>query len=107
MMNILCPLHGFRDLGRLRWLPPGLPLQVDDKKFCMCPPSPLREFLQGQRGPLNEEEQREQERMWEQAWSAQGIEQHRREDADVQRLLRRYALQKKMRGGDHGKSLSG
>ena len=102
LVQIACPAHGFRDLGQLRWMPSGLPLQPGDDEFCSCAPSPVREFLQGRRGPLDEAEQREQERTWEQGWSGEEVEHHRREGADVQRLLLRYAFQKKMRGGGGG-----
>ena len=42
LMDIRCPVHGFRDLGHLRWLPSGLPLRPDDQNLCSCPPCPVR-----------------------------------------------------------------
>jgi hypothetical protein len=102
MLQITCPAHGFRDLGHFRWLPTGLPLQADDEKFCVCPPSPLREFLQGRRGPLNEAELEEQERSWDRDWSPEADERYRRQSENVQRLFRSYELKRKTRGGING-----
>jgi len=57
IMRIRCPLHVFCDLGELAWAPPGMPLRMEDRRLCCCSPSPTREWLEGKRGPLTEEEQ--------------------------------------------------
>src|SRR5712692_6710372 len=36
--NFACEVHGIRDLGPLVWIPDGMPLIRDDRKFCVCPP---------------------------------------------------------------------
>ncbi len=90
LMQISCPAHGFRDLGRLRWLPSGLPLQPGDQEFCLCPPSPMREFLLGRRGPLSAVEQQEQQERWERESSPDFEAEFLREKARVESLLRKY-----------------
>jgi len=57
ILKIRCPVHNIRDLGYLRWTPSGMPLRPEDRDFCSCPPCAIRDFLQGERGPLTEEEQ--------------------------------------------------
>ena len=64
IMKVRCPVHDIRDLGYLRWTPTGMPLRPEDRDFCFCPPSTVREFLQGERGLLTEEEQQAEERRW-------------------------------------------
>jgi hypothetical protein len=86
LMEIRCPAHGFRDLGCLRWLPNGLPLQPDDQNVCSCPPCPVREFLQGRRGPLTEVEQETLEKRWQQKFGVSSDEEFRREQARVEQV---------------------
>jgi hypothetical protein len=100
IMDIRCPVHGFRDLGRLRWVASGLPLQTEDQTFCSCPPCPMREFLLGRRGPLTEVEQADEERKWQRECSAAWDEQFRREQACAAQLLRRYEHYKSGRRRD-------
>jgi hypothetical protein len=95
LMEICCPAHGFRDLGHLRWLPSGLPLQAEDQNLCLCPPCPVREFLQGQRGPLTEVEQEGLEQMWEEKFGADSAEAFRRDQARLEPLLRKYEYNKR------------
>jgi len=64
-MSISCPVHEFRDLGDLLWMPPGTPLRPEDSHLCSCPSSPTRDWLEGKRGPLTLEEQEEECRTWE------------------------------------------
>jgi hypothetical protein len=94
MIEIPCPAHGFRDLGHLRWLSSGLPLQPEDWELCSCPPSPVREFLQGRRGPLTEAEQAEEERRWERECVPSRGEEVCREQARAERLLQKYEYNK-------------
>jgi hypothetical protein len=95
VLDIRCPRHGFRDLGHLRWLPSGLPLQPEDQNCCSCPPCPVREFLQGRRGPLTEVEQEEEEQRWERVWGPSSDEEFRREQARVEKLLKKYEFNKR------------
>jgi hypothetical protein len=90
IMEIRCPAHGFRDLGDVRSMASGLPLQLEDQHLCSCPPCPVREFLQGRRGPLMEVEQQEEERRWERECSLAGDEEFRREQARASRLVQQY-----------------
>jgi len=94
-MNVRCAVHGFRDLGHLRWLPSGLPLQPDDQHLCACPPCPVREFLQGRRGHLTEAEQEKEEQRWERECSASSDEEFRHEQARVEQLLEKYVYKKR------------
>ena len=44
-----CPIHGFRNLGRFFWTPSWSILwprnEVDDNRFCPCPPHPWRSHV--------------------------------------------------------------
>src|ERR1035438_9022341 len=95
IIDIPCPAHGFRDLGHLRWLPSGLPLQPDDQNLCSCPPSPVRELLQGRRGPLTDVEQEEEEQRWERECGPGSDEEFRREQGRVDQLLKKYVHNKR------------
>lgn len=95
IMRVRCAAHGFRDLGHLRWLPSGLPLQTDDQNLCSCPPCPVREFLQGRRGPLTEVEQEKQEQRWEKECDANSDEEFRREQTRIEQLLQRYVYNRR------------
>jgi hypothetical protein len=97
LMDIRCPAHGFRDLGHLRWLTSGLPLQPDDQNLCSCPPCAVREFLQGRRGPLTEAEHAKEEQRWERASGAGSDEEFRREQARAEQLLQKYVYNKRNR----------
>jgi len=90
LMEIRCPAHGFRDLGHLRWLPRGLPLQSDDQSLCSCSPSPVREFLRGRRGPLTELEHQEWTQRWEREYGSSSDEKFRHEQARLARLRQEY-----------------
>ena len=81
IMKVRCPVHDVRDLGYLRWTPSGMPLRPEDRDFCSCPPCTVREFLQGERGPLTEEEQQAEEQRWEQKYAEASHEEFRREQA--------------------------
>ena len=98
-MDIPCPAHGFRDLGHLRQLPSGLPLQPDDQNLCLCPPCPVREFLQGRRGPLTDLEQKEAEQRWEREYGPGSDEEFRCKQARIEQLVHRYEYKKLKRKG--------
>jgi hypothetical protein len=101
-MDVRCPAHGFRDLGYLRWLPSELPLQPDDQNLCSCPPCPVREFLQGRRGPLTEVEQEEEEQRWERECDPGSDEEFRRKQARAEQLLQKYEYNKRNRRRTNG-----
>lgn len=90
IMEVPCPAHGVRDLGRLRWLPSALPLRADDLNVCSCPPTPVREFLQGGRGPLTQAELQEAENSWEKEYGPGSAEAWRLERSSINDLLRQY-----------------
>jgi hypothetical protein len=102
LMGIRCPAHGFRDLGYLRRLPSGLPLQPDDHNLCSCPPCPVRELLQGRRGPLTDVEQEEEEQKWEREFGASSDQEFRRQQARVEQLLQKYEYNKRNRRRTNG-----
>ena len=81
IVNLRCPVHDVRDLGYLRWTPTGMPLRPEDRDFCSCPPCTVREFLQGERGLLTEEEQEGEKQRWEQEYAEASHEEFRREQA--------------------------
>ena len=95
LMEIQCPAHGFRDLGYLRWLPSGLPLQPDHQNLCSCPPSPVREMLQGRRGPLNDLEQEEEMQRWEREYGPSSKDGFRTEEIRLARLRQIYEYAKR------------
>jgi hypothetical protein len=95
LMDIRCPAHGFRDLGYLRQLPSGLPLQPDDQNLCSCPPCRVREFLQGRRGPLTDVEQQEEEQRWERECGPGSDEEFGRKQARIEQLLQKYDYNKR------------
>jgi len=69
-MRVRCAVHNVRDLGRLCWLPAGLPLQQEDRELCSCPANRTREFLEGKRGPLSKKEHAEEDEAWQREFSA-------------------------------------
>ena len=69
IMSVRCPVHIFCDLGELSWAPLSMPLRMEDRPLCCCPPSPTHEWLEGKRGPLTAEEQTQECLSWEQALS--------------------------------------
>jgi hypothetical protein len=47
-MPLVCPVHGFRELGRFWWTPAWCVRRTragDDNEFCPCPPHPWRWFV--------------------------------------------------------------
>ena len=90
IMEIRCPMHEVRDLGHLRWVPSGLPLRTEDREFCSCPPFAIREFLQGSRGPLTQEEQEEACRVWDEQFTEQADQSFHADQVHVRLLLQKY-----------------
>jgi hypothetical protein len=98
IMSVRCPVHIFRDLGELSWAPSSMPLRTEDRPLCSCPPSPTREWLAGKRGPLTEEEQKQECLAWEQALSEDPEDKMR-----VEVLLNNYYKAKRSRNENmHG-----
>jgi len=99
-MSIRCPAHGFRDLGRLRWLPSALPLRTDD--VCRCSSSPVRDFLEGRRGPLTEAELNGAEHNWEKTYGPESNDAWLFERRCIDYLLRQYEQEKGKQGRQRG-----
>jgi hypothetical protein len=89
IMSVSCPVHEFRDLGELLWVPPGMPLRPEDSHLCSCPPCPTRDLLEGKRGPLTQEEQEDECCTWE--LTADTAEDFSIERARLKALLHKYA----------------
>ena len=95
IMSVSCPVHSFRDLGDLLWVPPGTPLRPEDRYLCSCPPCPTRDLLEGKRGALTEKEQEEECRSWEPELTEHTEENLRIERAQLEALLQTYARKKR------------
>src|SRR5690348_4509137 len=83
ILNVACPMHRFRDLGRLLWVPAGTPLLPQDRDLCGCPPNPGRDWLAGTRGPLTEQEQNEECSLWQDEFSEKARQGFKTEQASV------------------------
>ena len=92
IMRVRCPVHIFRELGELSRAPFSMPLRTEDQPLCSCSPSPTREWLEGKRGPLTEEEQTQECLGWEQALS-----QDPKDKMSVEVLLNNYYEAKRRR----------
>lgn len=95
IMDVRCPVHEFRDLGDLLWLPPGLPLALEDQHLCTCPPSTLRDLIANSRGPLSDQEHREAYQLLEYEFSQSGCESFAAEQAKMHILIERYEREKR------------
>jgi hypothetical protein len=102
-MSIRCPIHDFRELGHLKWLPPGLPLQSDDEQICSCPPSIVRDYLQRRREPLSEFEMQQAESAWEGKYGPGSEKTWMVEQSLVRQLLQRYEQEKSTKRRNDGK----
>ena len=98
ILDVRCPVQGFRHLGRLRRVGSGIPLVPEDQDLCSCPPSSVREFLQARRGPLTQVEQAAEERSWEGEFTPAAEEDFRRDQAWARQLLQKYEYSKRRRG---------
>jgi len=94
IMSVSCPVHEFRDLGNLLWMPLGTPLRLEDSHLCLCPSSATRDWLEGKRGPLTEQEQEEECRTWE--LTADTEVDVRIERVTVEKLLQTYFRKKRI-----------
>lgn len=94
IMRCKCSAHGFRDLGELVLVGSGLPLRVDDQKFCSCPPWPVRAFLSGERGPLTQEEQQAEKQRWDKEYGPSSEQERWKEAERVNELLQIYEFTK-------------
>jgi hypothetical protein len=92
IIAIICPTHGFRDLGDLLWVASGTPLRKEDRLLCSCPTSPTRDWLEGKRGLLTPKEQEEECRSWEEEDLSEGF---RIERVRVNALLHKYLIVKR------------
>jgi hypothetical protein len=55
-----CPVHGARDLGRIRWqFDDSLSLLPEDQRYCCCPPNSHRDYAEGRRTDPPTREDRE------------------------------------------------
>jgi predicted secreted protein len=99
IMNVPCPVHGFRDLGDLLWVPPGTPILPEDRHLCSCPSCPTRDWLGGKRGPLTKAEQEKECRGWEAELTAPMAEELRIERARGKAILQTYFRNKRRHHG--------
>jgi len=99
IMSIPCPVHGKRDLGLVVWLPPGTPLFPGDRELCLCPPSAARDWREGRRGPLTEEEREQVYVRWEEQVSGEAAGRIRQDQARARQLLDQY---QRTRRKEHG-----
>lgn len=99
ILSVRCPVHEERDLGFLLGVPPSTPLHPEDRRLCSCPPCAAREWREGRRGPLTEEEREQEYRSWEQQMSGEAAEQFRRDQARSRQLLQRYLRKRRNQHG--------
>jgi len=85
ILSVGCVVHGTRYVAEVSWAPSSMPLAIEDRPFCSCHPSATREWLEGERGPLTEEEQLQEYLTWEQALSEDP-----QEKMQIQTLLENY-----------------
>jgi hypothetical protein len=85
ILSVRCVVHGIRYIAEVSWAPSTMPLAIEHRPLCSCPPSATREWLEGERGPLTEEEQVQECLTWEQALS-----EDRQEKMQVETLLKNY-----------------
>ena len=95
IMNVRCPMHQFRDLGNICWVPTGTPLLPGDRILCTCPPSLTRDLLAGNLGFLRHEEQEEECGKWREEFTQKAEQDFRMEQARVAVLLRKYRRDKR------------
>ncbi len=90
IMNVGCPVHQFRDLGHLSWVPSGTPLLLEDRYLCECPPNPTRDLLGGKRGPLTQQEQEKECREWQREFTKEAQQDFRTQQATLAALIKAY-----------------
>ncbi len=99
IMTIRCPVHGRRDLGDVVWLPPSSPLHPEDRHVCSCPSNGAREWREGRRGPLTEEEREQAYARWEEQVSGEAAGRIRQDQTRARQLLDQY---QRTRRKEHG-----
>ncbi len=99
ILNVPCPVHEVRNLGCLLWAPPSTPLRREDRGLCSCPPRAARDWREGKRGTLADEEREQEYRSWEEQVSGEAAGQFRRDQARSRQLLQRY---ERKRRNQHG-----
>lgn len=99
VLSVRCPVHEVRDLGFLLWVPPSTPLHPEDCGLCSCPPCAARDWREGRRGLLTDEEREQEYRSWEEQLSPQPIEGFRRDQDRASHLIQQY---ERRRRNQHG-----
>lgn len=99
IMSIRCPVHGRRDLGVVVWLPPDSPLFPADRELCLCSPNAVREWREGRRGPLTEEEREQVYARWEEQVSGEAAGRIRQDQTRARQLLHKF---QRTRRKEHG-----
>ena len=99
LMSIRCPVHGRRDLGVVVWLPPDSPLLPADRELCLCSPSAAREWREGRRGPLTEEEREQVYARWEEQVSGEAAGKIRQEQTRARQLLYQFQRTRRKENG--------
>jgi hypothetical protein len=95
IMNVRCPMHNFRDLGSICWVPSGTPLLLEDRKLCLCPPSLTRDVLAGNRSFLTQQQQEDECGKWREEFTQKAEQDFRIDQARVAALVRTYLRNKK------------
>jgi hypothetical protein len=98
ILQSVCPVHGFRDVGELMWAGSALPLRGEDQQFCSCLQSSIREFLLGGRGPLTPAENEKEEKRWREEYGPNSEKQFCRDQQRVRKLIQVYEFEKSRRG---------
>ena len=95
IMNVRCPIHQFRDLGDICWVPTGTPLLPEDRNLCACPPSLTRDLLTGNIGFLTQEDHEKECDKWREEFTQKAEQDFRIEQVRVAALVRTYLKNKK------------
>jgi hypothetical protein len=90
IMNVRCPIHQFRDLGDICWVPTGSPLLPQDRNLCACPPSLTRDVLAGNRSFLTQQQQEDECGKWRDEFTQKAHQDFRIEQLRVAALVRKY-----------------
>jgi len=95
IMNVRCPIHQFRDLGDICWVPTGTPLLPEDRNLCACPPSLTRDLLAGNIGFLTQQQQEDECGKWRDEFSQEAYRDFRIDQARVAAVVRTKNKKKK------------
>jgi hypothetical protein len=94
ILNVGCPVHGFRDLGCILWVPSGIPMHPEDRDLCGCPSHPGRDWLAGKRGPLAQQEMEESCGQWQAELSEKARQDFRTQQKRSEELITVYQRRK-------------